>query len=145
MTVIPIILLIIIDVLSKYVWIKLRDKMDNCMIKAFQRVLAKSEGRIPVYLQADKGKEFVAQSMQKFLKEDDILFRVMCNPDVAIVERFNRRSKCGVTLGIKIHRATSHRCFSGYCTRLHTLYSSTRMQPAVLTRENARIAREKYS
>ena len=56
-------LLVIIDVLSKYVAIEpLRDKMNNCVIKTFI-VLVKSEGRVPVYLQTDKGKEFVAQSM----------------------------------------------------------------------------------
>jgi len=44
-------LLLIIDVLSKYVWVEpLRDKTSNSVIKAFQRVLAKSEGRVPVYL-----------------------------------------------------------------------------------------------
>ncbi|XP_018370163.1 PREDICTED: uncharacterized protein LOC108765815 [Trachymyrmex cornetzi] len=89
-------LLVIIDVLSKYVWVEpLRDKTSNCAIKAFQRVLAKSEGRVPVYPQTDKGKEFVAQSMQKFLKENNIRFRVTRNPDIkaAIVERFNRTLK----------------------------------------------------
>ena len=66
-------LLVIIDVLSKYAWIEpLRDKTSNCVIKAFQCVLAKSEERVPLYLQTDKGKEFIAQSMQKFLKENDI-------------------------------------------------------------------------
>jgi len=46
-------------------------------------------------MQTDKGKEFVAQSMQKFLKENDIHFQVTCNPDVkaAIVERFNRNTE----------------------------------------------------
>ena len=73
------------------------------MIKAFQRVLAKNEGRVPVYLQRDKGKEFVAHPMQKFLKENDIRFRVTRNPDIkaAIVERFNRRSEYGVISRIK--------------------------------------------
>ncbi|XP_018368781.1 PREDICTED: uncharacterized protein LOC108764877 [Trachymyrmex cornetzi] len=100
-------LLVIIDVLSKYVWVEpLRGKTSNCAIKVFQRVLAKSEGRVPVYLQTDKGKEFVAQSMQKFLKENNIRFR-------DIVHAYN-----------------------------HTRHSSTRMQPAVVTRENARITRE---
>ena len=52
-------LLVLIDVLSKYVWVEpLRDKTSNCVIKVFHRVLAKSEGR--VYLQTDKNKEFVA-------------------------------------------------------------------------------------
>ena len=74
-------LLVIIDVLSKYVWVEpLRDKTNNSVIKAFQCV-AKSEGRVPVYLQTDKGKEFVAHPMQKFLKENDIRFRVTRNPD----------------------------------------------------------------
>jgi len=73
--------------------------MNNCVIKVFQRVLAKSEG-IPVYLQMDKGKEFVAQSMQKFLKENDICFRITRNLDIkaAIVERFNRTLKENVAL-----------------------------------------------
>jgi len=53
-------LLVIIDVLSKYVWVEpLCDKTSNCVIKTFHRVLAKSEGRVPVYLQTDKGKKFV--------------------------------------------------------------------------------------
>ena len=88
--------LVIIDVLSKYVWVEsLRDKTSNSVTKAFQRVLAKSEGRVPVYLQTDKGKEFVAHPMQKFLKENDIRFRVTRNPDIkaAVVEHFNRTLK----------------------------------------------------
>ena len=67
--------LVIIDVLSKYVWVEpLRDKTSNSVIKAFQHVLAKSEKRLPVYLQTDNDKEFVAHPMQKFLKENDIRF-----------------------------------------------------------------------
>jgi len=57
------------------------------MIKTFQRVLAKSEGRVPVYLQTDKSKEFIAQLMQKFLKENDILFQEMRNPDIKVYRR----------------------------------------------------------
>jgi len=68
-------LLVIIDVLSKYVWIEpLHDKMSNSMIKVFQHVLVKSEGRVPVYLQTDKGKEFVAYSMQNYLKKMAFVF-----------------------------------------------------------------------
>jgi len=85
---------VIIGVLNKYVWVEC-DKTSNCVIKAFQRVLAKSERRVPVYVQTDKNKEFVAQSMRKFFKENDIRFRVTRNPDVkaAIVEHFNRTLK----------------------------------------------------
>lgn len=140
-------LLVIIDVLSKYAWVEpLREKTANCVINAFQRVLARSEGRVPVYLQTDKGKEFVAQPMQKFLKENDIRFRVARNPDIkaSIVERFNR------TLKERMWRYFTHKNTHRYIDVLqnvvsaynHTRHSSTKMQPAIVTRENARIARE---
>jgi len=89
-------LLVIIDVLSKYAWIEpLRNKTSNCIIKALQRVFSRSEGWVPVYMQTDKSKEFIARPMQEFLKESDIRFQVTRNPDIkaAIVERFNRTLK----------------------------------------------------
>lgn len=138
-------LLAIVDVLSKYAWVEpLRDKTASCVIKAFQRVL--SRGRAPVYLQTDKGKEFVARPVQKFLEENDIRFRVARNPDIkaAVVERFNR------TLKERMWRYFTHKNTKRYIDVLqnivtaynHTLHSSIGMQPAVVTRENARIARE---
>jgi hypothetical protein len=140
-------LLVIIDTLSKFAWVEpLRDKTCDSVIKAFQRVFARSEGRVPVYLQTDKGKEFIARPLQKFLEENDIRFRVARNPDIkaAIVERFNR------TLKERMWRYFTHKNTRRYADVLqdivraynHTRHSSTRMQPAVVTRENARIARE---
>lgn len=140
-------LLVIIDVLSKFVWVEaLRDKTSNGVIKAFQRVLSRSKGRVPVYLQTDKGKEFVARPMQKFLRENDIHFRVTRNPDIkaSIVERFNR------TLKERMWRYFTHKNTRRYIDVLqdivhaynHTRHSSTRMQPVTVTRENARIAYE---
>lgn len=140
-------LLVIIDVLSKYAWVEpLRDKTSNSVMKAFQRVLSRSNGRAPVYLQSDKGKEFIGRPLQKLLEESDIRFRVARNPDVkaAIVERFNR------TLKERMWRYFTHKNTRRYIDDLqnivnaynHTRHSSTRMQPYVVTRENARIARE---
>jgi transposase InsO family protein len=140
-------ILVIIDVLSKFVWVEpLHDKTGACVTKAFQRVLAKSKGRVPVYLQTDKGKEFIGHPLRKFLEENDIRFRVTRNPDVkaAIVERFNR------TLKERMWRYFTHKNTRRYIDVLqdivhaynHTRHSATRMQPAVVTRENARIARE---
>lgn len=143
-------LLVIIDVLSKYVWVEpLRDKTSASVINAFQRVLDGSEGRVPEYLQSDKGREFVARPFQHFLKENDIRFRVARNPDVkaAVVERFNR------TLKERMWRYFTHKNTRRYVDVLqdivraynHTRHSATRMQPASVTRENARIARENIS
>jgi len=75
-------LLMIIDVLSKYVWVEsLRDKINNSVIKVFYHVSAKNEGRVPVYLQLTRVKN-LSRLMQKFFKENDIRFRVTCNPDI---------------------------------------------------------------
>ena len=139
-------LLVIIDVLSKFVWIEpLRDKTSGCVIKAFQR-FSRSEGRVPIYLQTDKGKEFIARSMQNFLKQNAIRFRIARNPDVkaAIVERFNR------TLKERMWRYFTHKNTRRYIDVLqdivlasnYTRHSSMRMQPAIVMRENARSARE---
>ncbi|XP_020298734.1 uncharacterized protein LOC109862969 [Pseudomyrmex gracilis] len=66
-------LLKIIDVLSKFAWVELlRDKTSAQVLRAFQRVLSRSGGQRPVYLQTDKGKEFIAHPLQKFLKEEGI-------------------------------------------------------------------------
>ncbi|XP_071576891.1 uncharacterized protein [Temnothorax nylanderi] len=118
-------LLVIIDVLSKYAWVEpLRDKTSNHVTTAFQLVLSKSDGRVPVYLQTDKAR----------------------NPDIkaAVVERFNR------TLKERMWRYFTHKNTRRYVDVLqdivsaynHTRHSSIRMQPAVVTRENARVARE---
>jgi len=92
-------LLVIIDVLSKYAWVEpLRDKTSNCIMKAFQHVYSRSKGRVPVYLQMNKGKEFIARPMQKFLKE--IHFQVTRNPNIkaAIVELQQNVERVNVTL-----------------------------------------------
>ncbi|XP_067204506.1 uncharacterized protein [Linepithema humile] len=139
-------LLVIIDVLSKYVWVEpLRDKTSNSVMRAFQNVLSRSNGRAPVYLQTDKGKEFVGRSLQKFLEENDIRFRVARNPDVkaAIVERFNR------TLKERMWRYFTHKNTRRYIDVLqnivnaynHTRHSSTRMQPNGEANEKRRKAK----
>ena len=140
-------LLTIIDVLSKFVWVEpLRDKTSAGVVRAFERVLSRNKERIPVYLQTDKGKEFIGAPFQKFLKEKDIRFRVTRNPDVkaAVVERFNR------TLKERMWRYFTHKNTRRYIDVLqdivhaynHTRHSTIKMEPAVVTLENARIARE---
>ncbi|XP_070171427.1 uncharacterized protein [Polyergus mexicanus] len=140
-------LLTVIDVLSKFVWVEpLRDKTGACVVKAFKRIFSRNKERLPVYLQTDKGKEFIAQQVQNFLKEKGIRFRVARNPDIkaAIVERFNR------TLKERMWRYFTHKNTRRYIDVLqdivraynHTRHSTIKMQPAVVTRENARSARE---
>lgn len=138
-------LLMVIDVLSKYAWVEpLPDKTAHEVTMAFKRIFERSEHRLPVYLQTDRGKEFLGTELQKFLKKNDIAFRVARNPDVkaAIVERFNR------TLKERMWRYFTHRNTHRYIDILqqlvyaynHAKHSSIKMEPAAVTLYNADIA-----
>jgi len=84
--------------------------------------------------------------MQKFLKESDIHFRVTRNPDnkTAVIERFNRMLKERIwwLFYIKIRGVTSMFCEDIVRAYNHTHHSSTRKQPVIVMKENARVARE---
>lgn len=140
-------ILVVIDVLSKYVWVEpLRDKTSQAVTDAFKKILAKNKNRFPSMLQTDRGKEFVGQPLQKFLKENEIRFRVVTNPDVkaAVVERFNR------TLKERMYRYFTFKNTKRYIDVLQHLvdgynkapHSTIKMPPAAVTIYNAHIARK---
>ena len=86
-------LLVVIDVLSKYVWLRpMKNKTSQSLIKAFDSVL--SEGRKPERLRTDKGTEFLNESFQQYLKKKNIQFYTANNePKASVVERVNRTLK----------------------------------------------------
>ena len=86
-------LLVAIDVLSKYAWVRpMKDKTGKSLIAAFDAILKK--GRKPEKLRTDKRTEFVNASFQDYLKKKGIGFYVATNePKAAVVERLNRTLK----------------------------------------------------
>ena len=86
-------LLTVIDILSKYAWVQpLKDKKGPTVVKAFSKIL--EEGRKPLKLQTDKGKEFYNKDMTQWLKENNIVhFSTGGDAKAAVVERFNRTLK----------------------------------------------------
>ncbi|XP_033231486.1 uncharacterized protein LOC117182452 [Belonocnema kinseyi] len=89
-------LLVVIDVLSKFVWVEpLQSKTASEVKEAFERILHRTGGRMPVYLQSDKGKEFIGKVFQKFLSDLEIQFRVTRDSRIkaAIAARFNHTIK----------------------------------------------------
>lgn len=141
-------LLVVIDVLSKYAWVEpLTDKTAVSVAKAFTRILASknTNGRSPIYLQSDKGKEFIGTAFQALLKKKNIQFRVARNPDIkaAIVERFNR------TLKERMWRFFTYSGSKRYIDVLQNIvsaynqarHSSIKMAPASVTFATAAKAR----
>ena len=62
-------LLTVVDVLSKYAWVRpLKNKTGAEVVRAFRSII-KDGGRQPQTLQTDKGKEFYNATVQKWLKE----------------------------------------------------------------------------
>lgn len=142
-------LLVVIDVLSKFAWVQpLRDKSAATVAKAFNVILSKknSNGRSPICLQTDKGKEFIGIAFQTLLKKKNIQFRIARNPDIkaAIVERFNR------TLKERMWRYFTYSGQKRYIDVLqnivsaynHATHSGIKMAPASVTLMTAARARD---
>ena len=139
-------LLVVTDALSKFVWVeKLRDKTSVGVAKGLAHILSRSNGRRPIVLQTDRGKEFVGAATQIYLKNAKIGFRVARNPDVkaAVVERFNR------TLKERIWRYFTYTKNKRYIDVLQNIvdaynrsyHSAIKMAPQDVTLNNVRIAR----
>ena len=139
--------LTVIDAVSKYGWAEpTKDKTSRNVSDAFERILSRSNGRKPVCLQTDKGKEFIGDVMQRNLANHGITYRVARSPDTkaAIVERFIR------TIKERTWRYFTHKNTRRYVDVLqkivdaynHTKHSATKMVPATVTLYNAAKARE---
>lgn len=86
-------ILTVIDVLSKYAWaLPVRDKKGETVTTAMAKVL--KEGRVPVNLQCDQGKEFYNQPFKKLMKRYHInMYSTFSAMKASVVERFNRTLK----------------------------------------------------
>ena len=86
-------LLVVIDVLSKYVWVRpMKNKTTHSLLEAFDSIL--SEGRESEKLRTDKGTESLNESFQQYLKKKNIHFYTANNkPKESVVERVNRTLK----------------------------------------------------
>ena len=86
-------LLMVIDVFSKYGWIRgLKDKKTETVSKAFDDIL-KSKRR-PKMLWTDKGSEFISKHFKDFLKRERInLYHTENEEKSSVVERWNKTMK----------------------------------------------------
>lgn len=85
-------LLFVIDVLSKYLWVKpLKTKTASSVIKAMSEIFKERKCQ---KLQTDKGAEFVNRWFKKFMKDEGVYFFTTHNvPKASIVERSQRTFK----------------------------------------------------
>ena len=138
-------LLTVIDLFSKYAWIKKLKKKDSKSItEAFDEIFAT---RKPFKLQTDKGKEFLNATFQRRLAELQIQFYVSQNDDIkaSVVKRFNR------TFKTKMWKYFTHQSTARYLDVLDDLlhlYNRTQHRtigcaPIEVTKENESTIRER--
>ena len=87
-------LVMVIDLFSKYGWIKpLRDKRSETVSKAFDEMFETSK-RKPKILWSDKGSEFISKHFKEFLKKKDIkIYHTENEKKSNVVERWNKTIK----------------------------------------------------
>ena len=86
-------LLMVIDVFSKYGWIRgLKDKKTETVSKAFNDIFKRK--RKPQMLWTDKGSEFISKHFKDFLKREGInLYHTENEEKSSVVERWNKAIK----------------------------------------------------
>ena len=132
-------LLIIIDNLSKYVWIrKLANKKQETVTAALRDV-TESNGRKPHILGCDYGKEFNNRTFKAYLAERNINMYMMYAPDKAsIIERFNQ------TFKLRLYRYLFYNNTNRFIDVIdqivdnynNTVHSRTKFKPSEVTDEN---------
>ena len=88
-------LLTVVDVLSKYAWVEpLKANTGPAVAAAFERILKWAQGRQPLRLQTDAGKEFYNLLFQALMTRPKIHhFSTYGDTKSSVVERFNRTMK----------------------------------------------------
>jgi len=128
-------LLVVIDLLSRYAWLRpLKSKSASEVKTAFEDIF--SGGRKPEKLRTDKGKEFVNNTLKKYLKDQDIDYFTTQNEGKA-----NYAERLIKTIKNKIIRFITHNNTRRYIDKLqdmvdsynHTVHRSIGMQPAKVT------------
>jgi transposase InsO family protein len=101
-------LLTVIDVLSRYAFVKpLKNKQAATTAEGFKAIFEES-GRKPKFLQTDEGNEF-AGKCKRFLRQQNVtLFHSHSELKAAMVERFNR------TLMMRISKYKAHEKSNGF-------------------------------
>jgi Integrase core domain len=133
-------ILIVIDVLSKYVWGRtLKDKKANTVRIALDSIITESN-RKPVLIQSDKGLEFKNKTLSKYLHSIDVRLYSTENDDIkaCIAERVIR------TLKEKIFKYFTHKNSCRYLDVLqdiihaynHTYHRSIGTKPANVSEDN---------
>lgn len=141
-------ILIVIDCFSKYVWVRpLKNKTKDCVTIAFQSIL--HNGRVPLNLQTDWGKEFYNKSFKKLMQVLSINhYSTYSTKKASIVERVIRTIKG--KLYKKFSLKGNYKWVDGTLEKVvndynHTKHSTIQMYPARVNKHTKHILMQRYN
>lgn len=133
-------LLCVIDVFSKYAYVRPIKKKNSETIKNCFDTIFTEANAVPTHIQSDKGTEFVSKDVRAYFKNKNINYYTTNNPDIkaSIVERFQR------TLKTKMWRYFTHKNTYRYLDILqdllysynHSYHRSIKMCPSDVNSNN---------
>ena len=133
-------LLTVVDVLSKYAWVEpVKSKTGKDVTTAFEKTLKRSDGRQPLKLQTDDGKEFYNKTFQTLMKQKGIHhFSTSGDTKASVVKRFNRTLKKRLYRHFTVKNTLSYlpvlkELVTGYNSSYHR---SIKMAPEKVTMSN---------
>lgn len=127
----------VIDVFSKYAWVKpIKKKTARSIIKVFHEILTESK-RKPSVLQSDRGLEFKNKNFKSFLEHKNIKLQFPQTTSqfkCAVIERFNRTIKQKM-FKYFTEKGKNHRRYIDDLQKLvfqynHSFHSTIKMEPA---------------
>jgi hypothetical protein len=130
-------LLCAIDVLSKYAWVvPIHQKTGKEMIQALQHIF--KDGRRPVRIQSDQGKEFTKRELRQAFKSIHFFTTRNAETKASIVERFQRTLKARMWRYFTKHKTRRYLDVLPYLVYSynHTYHRSIRRAPAQVNATN---------
>jgi hypothetical protein len=135
--------LVVIDVFTKYVWLrKLKDKKEDSVAFALKDII--KGGRKPNRIRTNKGQEFRSKSVQPLFKSTGIRhFYALNEVEAAVAERAIK------TMKKTIYRNFAYKQTNKYIDKLqdfangynHTIHSTIDMAPVEVNKQNEESAR----
>lgn len=112
-------ILLCIDIFSRYVWLQpIKNKKAHTIIEAFKSIFGK--GRKPKRIRSDKGGEFTAHAVKKFLEKQDILQMFALNTET----KANYAERAIKTVKMHMHRYFTQNQTYKYLDRLQAFADS---------------------
>lgn len=132
--------LVVIDVVSRYLWAELiRNKSAETTTNAFNTILKRSSPRKPKKFQTDKGTEFLNGTFQRLMRQENIIhFCSHSDKKAALAERVIRTLQTRINLYMKeLNAKEFYSVFQGLIDSYNkTTHSATKFAPASVSSEN---------